>query len=104
MYACIYVLVVTVAVFVGSFEVPACKENLVFILGFVLESRTLLPKLGVSFGVDGQSAVALQAGVLTSKILSRPSAMLCSLRKLCLAGRRPVGRSLRLRVTLQLRR
>jgi hypothetical protein len=76
--------------FVGSFEVPECKENLVFILGFVLESRTLLPESGVALGEDRQSDVAWKAGVFTSKILSQPLAMY-SLRKLGLAGRRPVA-------------
>jgi len=100
MYVCVYVLDVVVAVicwFVWSSRVQGKPRLYPWICPWISNPSTW------ALGVDERSAVVWQAGVLTSTILSRPSVVLYFLRKLGLAGRRSVGRSLRLRVTLQLR-
>jgi len=98
MYVCVYVLDVAVAVFCW------------FVWNSRVQDKPRLypwisnPSTGVRGCLEGGRAVCGRlALVLASKILSRPSAMLYFFRKIGLVGRRPVGRSLRLRVTLQLR-
>jgi hypothetical protein len=46
------------------FEVPHVQKTLSPILEFVLESQTLLPELGMSWGVDSQSVVDWRANEL----------------------------------------
>jgi hypothetical protein len=90
---------------VGSFEVPPAEKTFSAILQFVLESRTLLPVLGVFFGGGGGVVVQSVCRQVASRYVGIKNYFLVVLFipfEICLADIRPFSLWLRPLVTLRL--